>query len=119
MRLDITACLIEIELRQRRVVGTGACYQHVVHRRWQVVEEPLEELEVSGVKGRSAQGIDFTRGTLKVVRIATGEDYLRALRTCQPGRFESDASASADHENGLTQEFRLPLDMRGASDSAH
>jgi hypothetical protein len=39
MGIDVATCFFDVELRRRRVVGTGARNQHVVDRRGQLVEE--------------------------------------------------------------------------------
>jgi len=65
----------------------------VIHRRWQVIEEPLEELEVGGIEGRRAQRINFSRSALETLGIPTSEDDRCAFRASVPGRFESDAGA--------------------------
>ena len=51
MRVDVAACLFDVELRQRRVVGTGSRHQHMIDRRGQLVEESLELFEGGGVEG--------------------------------------------------------------------
>jgi hypothetical protein len=52
--VDVAACLLEVELGQRRVAGAGAGDQQVVDGRGQRVEEPLEPVEVGGVEGGDA-----------------------------------------------------------------
>ena len=54
MGVDVAACRVEVELGQRRVVGTRTCDQQVVDGRGQRVEEPLEPVEVCGVEGGDA-----------------------------------------------------------------
>src|SRR5581483_11787041 len=48
---DVTAALIEVELRQRRVIRPGPRDQHVVDRTRKLVEEPSEPVEVERVEG--------------------------------------------------------------------
>ena len=55
MGVDVAACRGEVELGQRRVVGTGAGDQQVVDGRGQRVEEPLKPVEVGGVEGGDAR----------------------------------------------------------------
>src|SRR5689334_7243406 len=119
MSLDVAARLFEIELRQRRVVRTGAGDQHVVDRRGQLVEESPESFEVGGVEGRAAQRADFAGGTLEALRVPGGENYVRPLSACSSGRFEPDAGATADDDDGLPEEFRFALDGRDGGRGAH
>ena len=64
MGLDVAACRVEVELRERRVVRTGTGDEHVVDRRRQLVEERSEPFEVRGVEGRDARA-DLGRGVLE------------------------------------------------------
>jgi hypothetical protein len=78
MGVDVAACRVEVEVGQRRVVGTGAGDQQVVDGRGQRVEEPLEPVEVGGVEGGDA-GPELEDGLVQAVRVAGGEDDVRAL----------------------------------------
>jgi hypothetical protein len=91
----------------------------MIHRRWQVVKEPIEELEIGGIKGRSAQRVDLVRGTLETLWIPTREDHLGAFSACTSGRFKSYTGATADHNDSLPEEFRLALDPRSQDCGAH
>src|SRR6266705_1738224 len=106
MSLDVAACLFDVELRQRRVVGTGAGHQHVVDRRGQVVEELPEPFEVGGIESGGA-GAKFETDAVQAIGVSRRKDYLGPLATSKPGRLESDARATADHDDGLSGEFRL------------
>jgi hypothetical protein len=119
MGLDVAARLFDVEFRQGRIVRTGAGDQHVVDRRGQLVEEPSEPFEVGGVEGRAAQGADFAGGTLEALRVPGGENYVRPLSACSSGRFEPDAGATADDEDGLPKQFRFARAGRSAGWGAH
>ena len=100
MGVDVAACLFDVELRQQRVVGTGARDQHVVDRPGQVVEEPPEPREVGGVEGRGT-GPELEADALQAIRVARGEDHVGSLGAGAPRRLEPDARAAADHDDGL------------------
>ena len=68
MGFDVAAGRVEVEVRQRRVVGTGPRDEHVVDRRGQLVEERPEPVEVRGVEGRDAPRVDLGRGLLEASR---------------------------------------------------
>ncbi len=53
-----------------------------------------------------------TSGILSLVLIT----HLGRFCTCAACRFESDASATADHNNRLSKELRFTVDGRGDSD---
>ena len=110
MGVDVAACRVEIELGQRRVIGTGAGDQHVVDRRGQRVEEPPEPVEVGGIEGGDA-GPEFQADAVQAVRIAGGEDDVRSPGAGQPGCLKPDAGAAADDEDGLTEQ--VPLAVHG------
>jgi hypothetical protein len=105
MGLDIAADLCEIELGQRRVVGAGARDQHVIDRRAQLAEEPLQPVEVGGVEGGHRR-LELGPDAAEPVRIARGEDQGRAFGTRAPGRLQADAGTASDHDDGLPGELR-------------
>jgi hypothetical protein len=106
MRVDVAASLLDVELRKRRVVGTGARDQHVVNRRVQLVEEPLEPVEVGGVEGGDA-GPELEADALQAVRVARRDDHVGSLLAHTPGRLEPDAGAAPDHDERLAGELRF------------
>ena len=118
MGLDVPARLLDLELSQGRVVGTGAGDQHVVHRARQLVEEPDEPGEVGGVERRDAGRADLDAGLLEPGRVTGGEDEVGALRARKPGRLEPDARAAADDEQGLSAE-RLGPGRPGEGSGGH
>src|SRR3989442_1312623 len=71
-----------------------------------VVENPPERIEVCGIEGGCA-GAKFEADAVQAMGASGGEDHLGSLATSKPGRFESDARATADHDDGLSGEFRL------------
>ena len=91
----------------------------MVDRGRQVTEEPLEGSRIRGVEGRGAQRVELARGALEALGIPAGEDQLGPLSACSSGRFEPDAGATADHDDGLPEEFRFALDGRGGGCGAH
>src|SRR5215471_8188188 len=93
------------------------CYHHVVDTR-EVTEEPIESNRICGVEGRGTQGINLTGSALEALGIPAREVNLGPFRTCTTCRFESDASATADHDHGLPKELWFTVDGRG-SHSAH
>ena len=99
MSLEIAACLFELELRQRRVVGAGARDQHVIDGRAQLIEKLSELFEVGRVKRRGAQRADIVRGALETPGISRCENHIRALGARPPGGFEPYAAAVADHDD--------------------
>ena len=102
VRLDVAACLVEVELGQRRVVGARARHQDVVDLPPQLAEEPVEAVEVRGVE-RGDAAADLEAGAVKAIGIARGDDHVGSGRSRQPGRLEPDPGASADHDDGLLE----------------
>ena len=96
----------EVDVGQPRVVGAAGGDHDVVDRRRQLVEEPLEALEVGGVERRTAQRAELACGVLEAFRVAAGENDIGALGPCSPGRLEPDPRAAADHDDRLPGELR-------------
>src|SRR5215470_19105656 len=119
MSLKIAACLVEVELRQRRVIRTRARNQQVVDRRTQLVEESPEAFEIESVEGRGAQRVELARGALERLGVSGSENDVCSLGARASGRFESDSGAAADDNNGLPEEFGAARDGRGGSCGAH
>ena len=86
MGIDVTACLIDVELSQRRVIGAGACEQYVIDRPGERVEEPLEPVEVGGVEGSD------TSAQLRPTR--SSRSGLRAVIISSAPSSESGAGSS-------------------------
>ena len=51
--------------------------------------------------------------------IPAGEDHVGPLGACASGRFEPDAGAAADHDDGLPEEFRFALAGDAVVAAAH
>src|SRR4029077_8302206 len=56
VRLDVAPRPVEVELRDRRVVGTGARSEHMVDLAWELLEEGLEPVEVRRVERVDPRG---------------------------------------------------------------
>src|SRR5262245_66090404 len=97
----------------------GAGDHHVVDRGRQVSEESFQRSRIISVEGGGAQRADLARGALEALAIPGGEDQLGSLSTRSSGGFEPDAGAAADHDDGLSEEFRLARDGRGDGCGAH
>ena len=108
MGVDVAACRVEVELGQRRVVGTRTGDQQVVDGRGQRVEEPPEPVEVGGVEGGDA-GPELEADAVQAVRLAGGEDDVRPLGAGEPGCLEPDAGAAPDHHDGLPEQVLLAV----------
>jgi len=76
----------------------------------EVTEEPVESNRISGVEGRGTQGIHLTGSALEALGIPAREDHLGPFCACTTCRFESDASATADHNNRLPKELWFTVD---------
>ena len=81
----------------------------MVDRRRQALEEPVEGGAVGGVEGRGAERVELECGALEALGIAGGEDDVGPLGTCGSGRFQADAGAAADDDDGLPEQGRLAL----------
>ena len=82
-------------------------------RRW--LPAPRSRLSCS----RGAQGINLTGSVLEALGIPARENHLGAFCTCTTCRFESDADATADHNNGLPKEFRFTVYGSGDRHGVH
>src|SRR6202047_1361633 len=111
---DKIANLREVHIGEASVVRPAGCHHHVVDCR-EVTEEPIESNRIRGVEGRGTQGINLTGSVLEALGIPAREDHLGAFCMCPTCRLESNASATADHNNGLPKELRFPVDERGIS----
>ena len=96
------------------VVGR-ACEGGVDHDCREVTEEPIESNRIRGVEGRGTQGINLTGSVLEALGIPAREDDLGPFGTCSTCRFESDSSATADHNSGVPKKLRFTVGGRGDS----
>src|SRR5215470_12201717 len=115
---DKIANIREVHIGEPSVVGPTGCHHHVVDCR-EVTEEPIESNRIRGVEGRGTQGINLTGSALEALGIPAREDHLGPFFMCMTCGFESDASATADHNYGLPKELRFTVDGRGSSSGAH
>lgn len=74
--------------------------QDVIDRLGQLVEKPLEPIEVGGVEG-SDTGAQLLTYTLQSLRIARRDDQLGSLVASEPSSLKSDASAAAYDDEDL------------------
>jgi hypothetical protein len=118
--VESVARLLEVHIEHTSVVRLAGRHHHVVNGGRQVTEELLEGSRVVGVEGRGAQRVELACGALETLRIPAGKDDLRPLGACSSCRFQPDAGASADHDDGLPEELRFALrgDVAQACDSS-
>ena len=119
MRIEIAVRTIAVEVGQGRVVRAGAGDHHVIDRLRQVLEEPVEGGRVGRVEGHGALRADFQRRLLQPVGIAAGEDDIGTLGPGPPGCLEPDAGAAADHDDGLSGQFRFALGANRSGCAGH
>ena len=112
------ARLGRVHLQQGPVDRASGCDHHVVDRRWQILEEPLQASSVISVEGRRPLRPDLFGRLAEPDGIAAGEDDLGTLRPGAPGCLKPDASTAADHHDRLPGQFRFALDC-GRSAAAH
>jgi hypothetical protein len=86
---------------------------------WQVSKKTLDSNRIRGIKGRGAECANLGCSTLETLGITRGENHLGAFSICTACRFESDASATADHNKGLAKKRRFMVPGRGDSYGAH
>src|SRR4051812_380174 len=106
MHLQVATRLVDVELGQRYVVGTGTGDEHVVDPSRQLVEEPAEPAEIGGVESGDAAA-ELEAGPLDPLGVACGDDHLGSLVVRPSGRFEADARAPANHQERFTGELTL------------
>jgi hypothetical protein len=99
--------LLRRHLEGRPVVGSAGGDHHVVDRGWEILEERLQGGRIVGVEGGGALHVELARCLLEAFGVAAGEDDAGALGAGSPGRFQPDARAAADHDDGLSEQFRL------------
>ena len=118
MRLDVAARLFDVELGQRRVVGTGARDQHVVDRRRQLAEELREPLEVGGVEGRDARA-ELVAGALEALGIAGRRGSRRLPRRALAGRSRARCRRCRRSRRRSVRQAAVRAGWRGAGCDAH
>ena len=90
-------------------MGTAGGDHHVVDRGREILEERLSEAGSVASKAAmrcasSSSAARSRRSGLRPVRITLG-----ALGAGSPGRFEPDAGAAADDDDGLAEQLRFAL----------
>ena len=113
MGVDVAACRFDVELRQRRVVGTGAGDQHVVDRRGQLVEESPEPFEVGGIEGGDA-GPELEADAAEALRVARGEDHVGPLGAGAPPELPPITTTVCPASSGLALMPSPPVPSPGA-----
>jgi hypothetical protein len=119
MCIDLALRLVEIEVCQLGVVGTGPRDQDVVQRGREVAKEPLEEVEIGGIEGGGGERVELGGGALEGLGIAGGEDDAGPFSVGLAGSFKTNTGAAADDKDSLTTERRAALDGRGIGLGAH
>ena len=114
-----TARLLKVHVEEAHVVRRSRRHHHVVDPGRQVKEEAIEGSGVVGVECGGALRFEFGCSALKGFGIAAGEDHLSALGVRSSGCFEPDAGATADHDDGLPEEFWFAVDGKGCSCCVH
>jgi hypothetical protein len=85
----------------------------------QVEEKSLERSRIVGVEGRGAERAELARGALQALGVPGGENHVGSLGARPSRRFEPDAGATADHDDGLPEEFRFALGARSQGCGVH
>src|SRR5262250_3105676 len=98
MRVDVAARLLDVELRQRRVVWPRAGDQHVVDGLAQLGKKSSEPIEIGGIEGRRAR-TELAPDASQAISVARGEDHVCSFSASKPGSLEADARAAADHDD--------------------
>jgi hypothetical protein len=80
----------------------------MVNRAREILKERLQGSNIVGIEGRRALGAEFARRLLEAFAIASGEHDAGALGAGTPSGFEAYASAAADDDDGLAEQFRPP-----------
>jgi hypothetical protein len=101
------AHLCRVHLEQGAVARAAGRDHHMVDRCRQVLEEPLQGGRVVGVEGGGALRAEFPRRLLEPVGTTAGEDDIGTLGSSASGCFEPDTRAAADHDDGLSHQFRF------------
>ena len=119
MLADGEARLFVLDLHQGCITWTGARDHHMVDGSRQMEEEFHERSRIVGVECCTSQRAEFTRGSLQALGVPCGEDNVGALDARPPRRLETNAGASANHDDGLSEEFRFALDSSSRGSDVH
>jgi hypothetical protein len=85
----------------------------------QITEEPVEGSGIRGVESRGVERAEFPTGDLEALGIPSGEYQFDSRRARSARRFEPYAGAAADHDDGLSAEFRIVLLAAGIGCAPH
>ena len=69
----------------------------------------LQRRRIIHIEGGGAPGVDVQCGPLQAIGIPTGEDDVGALGAGHPGGFQPDSGASADEDDGLSEQGRFAV----------
>jgi hypothetical protein len=78
-----------------------------------------EGSSIRGIEGRGAEHFELARNPPQALGVPSREDHAGPLSACSPGRFEPDAGATADHDDGLPEDFSFTPKGRGSGCGAH
>src|SRR5271163_3607676 len=111
---NVARSLPPLRALQRSMRCKAGRDHHVVHRGWEILQKRLQGGRIVGVEGRGVLCVEFKRCLLEALAIGPGEDDPGALGSGSPGGFQPNASAAADDDNGLAEQFRFALDGYGS-----
>jgi hypothetical protein len=77
----------------------------MVNRARQFLKERPQGSRIVGIEGRGALGAEFARRLFEAFAIASDEDDAGALGAGTASGFKPDASAAADDDDGLAEQF--------------
>jgi hypothetical protein len=101
--------VLGFHLKQWPVARAAGRDHHVVYRCWQVLEERPQGSRVVGVEGCGVWRAEFERRLVEPVGISARKRDVSTLSAGASSCLEPDASAAADHDDGLSGQFRFPL----------
>ena len=113
VRVNGVSHLLDVHVENVPVVRSASRHHHMVDRGRQVTEKPFEGSRVRGIEGRSTQRFELPPGALEGLGIPASKDHPRTLSACSSSRFQPNAGAPADYDDGLPEEFRFALGCIG------
>ena len=106
MSIEVATGSFDVEHRASRIGGSRARHEDVIDRR-ELIEEPPESIEVSGVEGGDA-GAQFEADAIDTLRVTRREDHIGTFPHGSPRGLETDPRGSADHQERLARELGFP-----------
>jgi hypothetical protein len=91
----------------------------MVDRGRQVTKESLEWSRIICIEGCHAQSFELVSGALQALGIPAGDDHSGPLSACSSCRLQPNASAAADYNDGLPEEFPFAPDENSGCCCAH